>query len=86
MKQTSLHPIQLAPIQGLVDGIQIGADRQRGLKFNELEAFQTLFFRYPLSWRLTQFNIKLNIIVKAFLSLRWIQVSLVLVLYQEVCF
>ncbi len=33
-----------------------------------------------------EFDIKLNIIVKAFLNLRWIQVSLGLVLYQEVCF
>ncbi len=34
----------------------------------------------------TEFDIKQNIITKAFLNLRWIQVSLGLVLYQDVCF
>ena len=38
------------------------------------------------SQRKTEFNIKLNITAKAFLNLRWIQVTVGLVLYQEVCF
>ena len=68
-----------------VDRIQIGADRQRGCKIHELEAFQTCFFCYPSSWRLTHnlIRIKLNIIAKAFLNLRWIYDSLGLVLYLE---